>query len=385
MSVKSSDRTIDLAGRYVIPPIGDGHTHSFDGPFGFPSQREHFLNDGVFYAMTMTAPSTGVVKIRERLHGPKNVDVATAMGAFTGPDSHPAEIYEANALGYYTYPQQVAHADEIHRSRRMADDAYFVVRNKTDVDRKWQILRTFRPDLVKVFLRFSDRYKEGWGKWGAGGGIDPKLLPYIVSLARRAGLRTAVATSDRYDFERAVRSGAAIVTHPPCYQDFPDSGPYMAHVEARDCLISGADARLAGRRRVTTVLITSEWSNDRRRRTVEWEQANVRQLRRFDAPLAIGSDAYGSTPVDGLIAAAAKNLYPAAAILRWATMATPRMIFPRRRVGCLEQGCEASFLVLDRNPLVDMSALKGILLRVKDGEPLIPQEYQASGENPGTT
>src|SRR3954469_7846568 len=43
------DRSIDLAGGFVVPPFADAHTHHFDGP----ATRDHvamYLRDGVFYA-----------------------------------------------------------------------------------------------------------------------------------------------------------------------------------------------------------------------------------------------------------------------------------------------------------------------------------------------
>jgi len=378
---RKAGQTVDLSGRFVIPPIGDGHTHSFDGPWGLPAQRKQFLDDGIFYAMTMTAPSVTVAKIRDQLTGPKNVDVATSMGGITGPESHPAEIYEANALGYYSYEQQLQHAGEIRGSRKMIDNAYFVVADKNDVDEKWPLIRSFGPDFIKIYLRSSERYDEGWGKWGAGGGVDPRLLPYIVSRADQAGLRSAVAVSSAYDFSQAVRAGADIATHPPCYQDTSAPGPYHDVNTAEECLIRPEDAALAGKQRMWTVAITSEWANHRPTAIVEWEQRNIATLRAAGAPISIGSNAYGSTPVEGLVEGARKGLYPALDILRWATVDTPRMIFPGRNVGCLDAGCEASFLVLDGNPLTDMGALEAIRLRVKDGLLLLPADYAGSASD----
>jgi hypothetical protein len=46
---------------------------------------------------------------------------------------------------------------------------------------------------------------------------------------------------------------------------------------------------------------------------------------------------------------------------------TPRSIVPRRRIGRLTDGYEASFLVLDRNPFEKLDAIDDIRLRVKQG------------------
>jgi imidazolonepropionase-like amidohydrolase len=49
---------------------------------------------------------------------------------------------------------------------------------------------------------------------------------------------------------------------------------------------------------------------------------------------------------------------------------TPRANFPERRIGALEEGYEASFLVLREDPLADMSATRSISLRVRQGVPI---------------
>lgn len=43
-------------------------------------------------------------------------------------------------------------------------------------------------------------------------------------------------------------------------------------------------------------------------------------------------------------------------------------IFPKRRVGYLKEGYEASFLVLNADPLQDFAAVQKIEMRVKQGE-----------------
>jgi len=371
---------VDLEGGFVIPPFADAHTHHFDSPYTFAWHRSSSLDGGVFYAMTMTAPTRGVLQIRDQLSGPKNVDVATAMGGITGPDSHPAEIYEALALGIRSYEEQVARAAEIQASRRSADNAYFVVETDEDVEAKWPIILDNEPDFIKVFMRSSERYKEGFGKWGPGGGIDPSLLPLIRELSDEAGLRLAVANSSLGDFRASVAAKANLVTHVPCYQDSmsdPES-PYYAVDTDEQCKLSTADADAAAAAGMGSVLIVSEWAKERPEVYVGWEKHNVGLLETAGAPLAIGSNAYGTTVIDGLIAGAQKGFFETARLLRLATTDTARMIFPDRRAGCLEPGCEASFLVLGGNPLEDFSQIRDIRLRIKDGEPLTTEQIQGS-------
>ena len=372
-------RIIDLEGAFLTPPFGDAHTHHFDSEFTLAWHTQMGLESGAFYAMNLTAVSTQVEAIRDRLGGPGRVDVISSTGGITGPESHPAEIYEAIAIGAYSYEDQLARADEIRASRRVADDAYYVVESAADIDEKWPLLMSRKPDLIKVFLRTSERYDEGFGKWGPGGGIDPDLLPAIRRKADAAGLRLAVATSTRSDFDAAVRSGADIVTHPPCYQDSsadPDSPYYDVKTEDQ-CLIGPDTAARAAANGLTVVLITSEWAKERPAHTVDWEQHNIRVLDAAGVGFAVGSNAYGSTMTDGLVAAIEKDFLPAPDLLRIATRDSPRVIFPERRVGCLEVGCEASFIGFGSNPLRDGGALRDIVFRLKDGQPVT---LEAGGE-----
>jgi imidazolonepropionase-like amidohydrolase len=46
------------------------------------------------------------------------------------------------------------------------------------------------------------------------------------------------------------------------------------------------------------------------------------------------------------------------------------VIFPNRKIGELKEGYEASFLVLEGNPMEDFSKVKKIRMRVKQGVPL---------------
>ena len=54
-------------------------------------------------------------------------------------------------------------------------------------------------------------------------------------------------------------------------------------------------------------------------------------------------------------------------LLRSAVETTPRRLFPQRRIGRIAEGHEASFIVVDGDPLDDPQALARIRLRVRQG------------------
>jgi hypothetical protein len=368
------DQEIRVDGAYITPPFGDAHTHHFDGPGTLAWHTSMAFESGAFYAMNMTAATSQVRLIRDRMGGPGNVDAISSTGGITGPESHPAEIYEALALGAYSFEDQLKRADEIRASRKVADDAYYVIESEEQLAKKWPLILAGKPDFIKVFLRSSERYDEGFGKWGPGGGIDPRLLPQIRDRASSVGLRLAVANSSIGDFRASLEAKADIVTHLPCYQDSsqdPDS-PYYDTDTADECLISLAEAERASAQGLSAVLIVTEWAKERPAEQVLWERQNLDRLRAAGVRLAIGSNAYGSTLTEGLIAGMDKGFLPPADLLRIATMDTPSLIFPERWVGCLDVDCEASFIAFAGNPLEDSRQLGNIVLRVKDGsEPIV--------------
>ena len=367
--------TVDMGNAFVTPPFGDAHTHHFDGSFTLDWHIGLAIQSGAFYFMTMTAPTEYVGEIRGKLNGPGRIDVASATGGITGPESHPAEIYEALALGHRSYEAQLKFQEEIRASQRMADNAYYVLEDETDIVEKWPLIQNGSPDLIKVFLRHSHRYDEGFGKWGPGGGMNPNLLSAVRKKSKENGLRLAVAASHIEDYRASVRVGADILTHLPCYQDteVEPNSPYYNEDFAEDCLLSDDDANDAAEINMVNTLIVTEWVKPRKSKYVEWEQANVNRLIGAKAPLAFGSNQYGSTMTAGLIAGAEKRFLPANEILKIATMDSPKAIFPERKVGCLDYGCEASFIAFAENPIEDFRAIETITYRLKGGIVLNPK------------
>ena len=55
-------------------------------------------------------------------------------------------------------------------------------------------------------------------------------------------------------------------------------------------------------------------------------------------------------------------------------IATPRAIFPHRKIGRLANGFEGSFLVLGADPLADFAHSRDIMMRVKQGHSIIPRD-----------
>lgn len=169
---------------------------------------------------------------------------------------------------------------------------------------------------------------------------------------------------------RSVAAGVDEIAHLPGFRgnessEFPDPNRFLLTEE------DGAAAAEAGVVVVSTLANFAGAAPD----SVAAAAAavfrhNLSLLKRHGVPVAVGSDGYGSTGIAEIGQIRDLGVFTDLELLKAAVETTPRTIFPERRIGRLEPGWEASFLVLDANPLEDFSAPGRIALRVKRGLPL---------------
>jgi len=94
---------------------------------------------------------------------------------------------------------------------------------------------------------------------------------------------------------------------------------------------------------------------------------NLRVLQKAGVGLAIGSDVYGTTSLAEVMNLKDLGVFDNLTLLKMWCETSVRTIFPGRKIGHLDTGYEASFLVLGGNPLVDFGAVKDIKRRFKQG------------------
>lgn len=352
------DRRLDLAGGFVVPPFGEAHNHNFEKTWNLERQIDTYLGLGIFYVKIANSIRELNATIRHRLNRPDSVDVVFANGGITSPGGHPARLYQE----ILREPAYQGVAREWFEGR-----AYHTVDSLDDLDRKWPAIRSQPPDFVKVFLLYSDEHatrrasEEYFGRRG----LDPALLPSVVERAHAEGLRVAVHVETAADFHQAVTSGADEITHLPGYL-VPASQPPERY------LVDPADAALAARRgtvvATTTVLARRRIEDpERLAKTLGVQRHNLRLLHGAGVTLAVGSDDYSLTSADEIEHLRSLGVFDDLTLLRLWSQSTPRAIFPGRRIGTLEVGAEADFLVLAGNPLEDFTNLRRIRLAVKGG------------------
>jgi imidazolonepropionase-like amidohydrolase len=358
------DTVVDLAGAYVVPPFADAHNHNveFYGDARARAVIAKYLDAGVFYdqnPLTLErarAGMTGLVNV------PTGVDVTWAVGGLTGSGGHPSGLFLRNLkAGVFT----------------AADGEggfFFAIDSLSDLDRKWPAFLQRRPDFVKTFLLYSEEYakRRGDSTYFNWRGMNPAVLPEVVRRAHAKGLRVMTHVETAADFHNALVAGVDEIGHMPGFRGneqvrLPDIAPYI---------IAEDDAALAAKNNVVVVTTLQQGAaaypanGPDSLENRQFERLNVRNLgtlKRHGVRLAIGSDNYRETSVPEARYLASVGVFSNAEVLRMWSETTPLAIFPRRKIGRLEPGYEASFLALNGNPLLDFANTGRIRLRVKQG------------------
>ncbi|HEY0628261.1 MAG TPA: amidohydrolase family protein [Sphingomicrobium sp.] len=353
--VDGTARVVSLEGRYVVPAYGNAHTH-MAVPMDFASHR--FLDEGVFYSWN---PNSNRIPPEGKAFFARTdtFDVALAQGGITSRGGHPESIF-AKVFFRAT------------KVESLVGDALHYGDSRAEIDAALDKLAQQRADFVKAYLLFSEEYDERHGKaqyWGLHG-MNPAHAPYLVEAAKKRGLKVAFHAETLTDLRIAIDSGAFAIMHMPAY------GPIFTDETPEKWALTKADARRiaeSGTMVVTTAGLMKGFDGKLNKGPLEAKQRavqaeNLRLLARHGATILVGTDNSSEifTEVEHL---ASLNAFKPAELLK-IVFGTGSRLFPKRRIGCFEPGCEADFLVLGGNPVSDIKALRSIEMRIKAGRPV---------------
>jgi imidazolonepropionase-like amidohydrolase len=384
------DTTLDLAGTWVVPPFGEAHNHNVDGAVEARTRQAlaRYVADGVFYVQIQgNFPIGDELRRRLPMNRPDGPDVALAQAFVTASGGHPIQLHESVLLPQGYYPG--------FTRERLRDSLYVTLDSAADLTRKWAQIRALHPDFIEAVLWGSGEFarRRGDSAYVGRRGLDPELLPGLVERAHRDGLRVSVHINDAADFHNAVVAGVDQIAlaggpsfsntiedraaDPQAMRDAP--GMQRALLEALRtpptdgrgyAPITAADAREAAQRGiavVTTTLLLTRTPEPERAPLRPYVAANLRFLAEHGVTLVVGSDDPMDTSVLEFEQLATLGVWDNLQLLKMWSEATPRAIFPRRKIGALADGFEASFVALGGNPLVDLASVRRIRLRFKQG------------------
>ena len=345
------DRTLNLKGAYVLPPFAEAHNHNLITGSLVNEMVPRYLNEGVFYAKMQSSLPHFTGQILHRFNRHDSVDVVFANGPLTATGGHPVALRE-RLLERGIYPG--------FTKETLNNQGYVLIDSESDLEKKWAMILSFRPDFIKAVLVNSEDYqkrKDDPAYFGQKG-LDPQLLPKIVAKAHSHGLRVSVHVNTATDFHHAVRAGADEIAHLPGYPSPTYIKPEDAKLAAEKGIVVVTTACLALRRKQQSELYEKIRAA---------QIANLGLLQKSGVKIAIGSDEVEQTSLGEMEYLKELGMFDNLTLIKLWTENTVKTIFPSRKVGALREGYEASFVALEGNPLKDFENIKKIKFRLKQG------------------
>ncbi|MCV2370967.1 amidohydrolase family protein [Roseateles oligotrophus] len=354
--IKKPQRSLDLSGQFLIPPLAEAHNHNLQNGWGYARYANSYLRDGVFYAAMHCGEPQGVALARGLANQPAAPDLLFVSACITSSDGQPL----AQLLGAESGSGPKPKLEDV------ADKLVLIMDSPEQVAQKWPLMGPRKTDLLKLMLSRSESPElHGDAKQQGRLGLKPEVVPAIVKRAHQDGLRVIAHVETAGDFALALQSGVDWIDHLPGYFFHEGLG-------AEAYRISPEIAAEAAKKRVAVITATAAATLFRsppeaqaalRRLQIE----NLLTLKSAGVKLLIGSDVFNGGVLNELRHLDGLGVLDRATLLRLATIATPQTLYPKRRLGCFEPGCEASFLLLAANPLNELETLGKIQLRVKQG------------------
>lgn len=362
------NRKMDLRGQQVlISPLAEAHNHNLQTAWGWGQYADRYIDDGVFYAAMLCGDPAGVAEVKPLASSPAAPDVSFVTACITSSDGYPL----------------AAVLPEPRPEAAAAQQQIVLVDSPEQAAQQWPAIKARGGRWLRLMLAHSEKPElhgrpEHFGHLG----LSPETARALTRLAHAEGRRVVAHVESAADFDAALDAGVDVIAHLPGYANTLDEAPeHFAISEA-------AAARAAEQHTavITTTAATGLFKLEAAPLAAlrEVQRANLAKLQAAGVQLLVGSDVFIGTARAELHALDELGL-DRATLLRLATQDTPRALFPGRRLGCFEPGCEASFLLLGDDPLTDLATLDMPLLRVKQGRLLTRLADVAASSAQATT
>jgi (2Fe-2S) ferredoxin len=352
------DTVVSLSNNFIIPPFAEAHNHNIGTGVTEWDKRaiDNYLQAGVFYVKIQgNLPVSEEYKRELGINKPGSIDVQFAQGNITASNGHPINlIHSLHSKGFYKGKT----LESLNNTR------YFTIDSEEEIVEKWPIILKHKPDFIKILLVNSDQYEKTlndtsvWYK-----GLNPKLIPQFVNRAHQDGLRITAHINNSFDFHQVLINKVDEIAHMPRMISGFDYVP-----------ISAEDAKLAATN--NTFIITTLAISLYQGGTIKEEDFptakkmhtdDLIMLKKNGALLAIGSDDPSDTSVKEAKYVKELNVFDNLELLKIWTGLTTQTIFPNRKIGLIEEGYEANFIVLDGNPIENFDFVSKVSTRFKQG------------------
>ncbi|WP_138429811.1 amidohydrolase family protein [Fodinibius saliphilus] len=350
------DSTVNLSGKYILPPFGDAHTHNL-GVGGISKQiaKNKYIKNGVFYAADLTNPYSEITQIRGWFKRDATLDVAFANGGITSTGSHPTGAMER----IFTDKEKITLGN-----LELENDAYWFFDTKDDIENKWSKFLAQKPDVVKVYLTYVSKGLKKDECYG----LCPDVLKAIVDSAHSNGTEVFAHVNTASDVNFALDAKVDVLAHLP-------SGNDGIGVEQQEFWLDDKTIAKAGKQNITVIPTASKLIEgadpDTLKEEIARQQKQLRDLHKAGAQIALGADEWRKTVLFEAIYIQKYEIFNNIELLNILSTTTPKTIFPDRKIGHLSKGYEGSFIALNCNPVEKFECVKAISQGVKEGNMVI--------------
>lgn len=350
------DSVIDLANRWVVPPLADAFCSSVaDNPSG-KNQLKFYQDEGVFYLQILGNTQEGRKAVENLVGKPEYPDAVFANGGFTCTLGYPFLKYEGPAQGIRNPQEMTEKYGKIKEGRKMEGDGYWFVDNKAAADKIWDKVKVQKPGVISIYL--LDAEKSG-GKETKG--LSPDAAKAVVKKAHKSGLRVYAHVETAADVSLGLKIGVDGFANLPGH-NWDGSG------DGKKYEIGDADLKKLAKKKTPVVpLFSHAQTQNPRPGALEYQSKMMKRLLDNGVNVVIGSDDVQRTIRGELNYWFQAGDLDYARTLRILCTNTPQAIFPNRKIGRIDEGYEASFLVLNDNPLNNILKLRAIAFKVKNG------------------
>ncbi|HTS66881.1 MAG TPA: amidohydrolase family protein [Candidatus Acidoferrales bacterium] len=390
---KIKAEVVEGAGKTLLPGLIDVHVH-LGSPGGISTSPEDYSAERTLPHSAAALLYSGVTSARsagDALDASLKLRDAIRRGARLG-----AQLYTSGPM----FTAEGGHGTEFIQNLppaiRESIKAQLVRTPKTPEEARSQVreLKAKGVDCVKTIL------EAGWGDSMLFDRLDLLIGRAVAEEARAKRLPVATHTGDARDVADAVEIGAASVEHGSWRDEIPDPllermasqgvylDPTLAVAEAYgqffagrgDALASSLAQQVVSARilKATREFLSSGKAADAGRAELfqhALEQGRTNLLRAWKAgvPLVVGTDSGNPLVFPGVSIHRELLLWvqsgiPAAVALQAATANGAKLLGAESRTGSIRKGLDADLLLVDGNPLEDITATERISLVVFQGE-----------------
>ncbi|MGB5700679.1 amidohydrolase family protein [Muriicola sp.] len=369
------DTTIDYSGKFIVPAFGDFHTHLFDGEYSI-KYDSLFISKGLFYTNDLVNNPDGRDEMKSYFNETSTVDVSYANGCLTSNYGHPIEGYERMRFNF-GWNMTAIQKDSLKESRFYENKTYYIVDNEEQVNVKIDMLESTNPNFIKIILFNSEEYLQSDTIPLFNKGLNPKLLPLIVERANSINTRIVAHVESEFDLLVCMQAGIKYFAHLPQYgfensRDEKGKLPIISDNTLFLMKMNNVKVNPTLSRTFSNLMYLPEQyrpDSISLKKIKDFHQLAIRKLKEYDIPILSGADFPNLTAVDEILYYNELNIFEPKELLN-ILINTSIAIFPNRKIGFIEEGFEANFLVLNQDPLLDIKAIKTIESRFKAGKKL---------------